>query len=442
MISITQRKSGFIRLLTTRLAFWTISQFATHVYRPGFLPGIGTIHFARWVTVPGSPISCFSPTMAGAGKAIWRISSPAPMTALPRYGRTPSAFRGRKPFPGRRERRRTIQALRKAEHGPNAVLVQRLSRELTTSIIRNNAEIRRGLSGTISKDEAKRWLALFGSAGRPTSKLDSSEIQSLVFGGLGFLRCGTCLFFDLPHNVSAARKWLAAIHPHIAFNDGRRLIGREAAVTLALSARGLHRLGLPPQGLATFPFAFLEGMTVSARARILGDVDKNNAESWAWGRTQPDVALLVYGEMQPGVAALAQMFINEAMTFGMTPPYEIPLKEVSESKEEPFGFVDGVSQPVIRGTYKGLATPIRSTWSNRANLSSAIRTTAETRRPGQRCRRPPILATSFRSSARPAASAWLWWKTTATWDSTVASWSSVCSSRMSTGFRRIAGRSA
>ena len=44
----------------------------------------------------------------------------------------------------------------------------------------------------------------------------------------------------------------------------------------------------------------------------------------------------------------------------MTPPYEIPLKEVSESKEEPFGFVDGVSQPVIRGTYKGLrnADPI------------------------------------------------------------------------------------
>ena len=56
-------------------------------------------------------------------------------------------------------------------------------------------------------------------------------------------------------------------------------------------------MGLPPQGLATFPFAFLEGMTVPARARILGDVDKNNAEHWAWGRTQPDVALLVYGEI-------------------------------------------------------------------------------------------------------------------------------------------------
>ena len=55
MISVTQRKPGFIRLLTTRLAFWAIGQFATRVSRPGFLRTIGTIHFARWITVPGKP---------------------------------------------------------------------------------------------------------------------------------------------------------------------------------------------------------------------------------------------------------------------------------------------------------------------------------------------------------------------------------------------------
>ena len=65
--------------------------------------------------------------------------------------------------------------------------------ELTTTIIRTNAEIRRGLSGAMTEDEAIRWLALFGSAARPASKLVSSEIQSLVFGGLGFLKFGTCL---------------------------------------------------------------------------------------------------------------------------------------------------------------------------------------------------------------------------------------------------------
>ena len=138
----------------------------------------------------------------------------------------------------------------------------------------------------MTEDEAIRWLALFGSAARPASKLVSNEIQSLVFGGLGFLEFGTCLLFDLPDDVGAA--------PDVARDgeSGHRVqrrtpaaSDRHAVVTLALGARGLKRLGLPEQGLATFPFAFLDGMTTPARARILGDFEKNAAENWIWGRT-------------------------------------------------------------------------------------------------------------------------------------------------------------
>ena len=137
-------------------------------------------------------------------------------------------------------------------------------------------------------------------------------------------------------------------------------VDRKAVVTLALGARGLQRLGLPEQGLATFPFAFLDGMTTPARARILGDVDRNSSEHWAWGRTQPDVALLVYGDEQTFADDLAQRVTEAATASRMAKPHEIPLRMVSGGKEEPFGFVDGISQPVIRGTYKGLrnADPI------------------------------------------------------------------------------------
>ncbi len=55
MISVTQRKPGVIRWFTTRLAFWAIGQFATHFTDLDFSGRIGTIHFARWVTVPRSP---------------------------------------------------------------------------------------------------------------------------------------------------------------------------------------------------------------------------------------------------------------------------------------------------------------------------------------------------------------------------------------------------
>jgi deferrochelatase/peroxidase EfeB len=360
MISVTQRKPGVMRWITARLAFWGVGEFAARRYRPGFLRTIGTIHFARWVTAPGSPDVLFFSnydfswesyledfiTRAHDGlTAIWSNSIGFPRSQnLIQGGATD----------GERFKRYARHSMVPTRFWYSAYPGR------TTTIIRTNAEIRRGLSGAMSEDEAIRWLALFGSAARPASKLVSSDIQSLVFGGLGFLKSGTCLLFDLPEDVDAARKWLAVVKPNIGFNDGHRLIGRKAIVTLALGARGLQRLGLPEEGLATFPFAFLEGMTAPARARILGDVEKNASERWAWGRTQPDVALLIYGEEQNFVDDLARRLTDAALDSGMAQPYAIPLRTVSDGKEEPFGFVDGISQPVIRGTYKGLrnADPI------------------------------------------------------------------------------------
>jgi deferrochelatase/peroxidase EfeB len=355
MISITQRKPGAIRWFTSRLVFWAGGEFVMRYYRPGFLNDIGTIHFARWVTTPGAPDLLFFSnydaswesyledfiTRAHAGlTAIWSNSIGFPLTQNLIQGGASD---------GERFKRYARQSMVPTRFWYSAYP------QLTTTTIRTHAEIRRGLSGLMTEDEAIRWLAMFGSAARPAAKLFSIGIQSLVFGGLGFLEFGTCLLFDLPEDVRDARKWLAMVVPHIAFNDGRRLASdRNGAVTLALGARGLKRLGLPEQGLATFPFAFLEGMTTPARARILGDFDRNASEKWIWGRSQPDVALLIYGTSPAGVGDLSRNLIDGATKLGMAPPHEIPLKKVTDDKKEPFGFLDGVSQPVIRGTYKGL----------------------------------------------------------------------------------------
>lgn len=351
MISVTQRKPGLLRAFASRLIFWAIGELATRVYPPGFLGDISTIHFARWVTAPRSPDLIFLSnydsswesyledfiTRAHAGlTGVWSNS-----IGFPRA----ENLIGRGATDGERFKRYARRSMSPTRFWYSAYPT------LTTTAIRTNSDIRRGLSGAMTEDEAKRWLALFGSAPRPPSKLVSNEIQSLIFGGLIFMPQGTCLLFDLPADRDCARQWLSDVCPHIAFNDGRRL--RESAVvTLALGSEGLARLGLPAESLETFPFAFLQGMTGEGRARMLGDIGENGSEFWRWGRTQPHVALVVYGASEDAVERLAQLMVRRAKDFGATNHHRIPLETVRD--KEPFGFADGLSQPVIRGTYKAL----------------------------------------------------------------------------------------
>ena len=82
-------------------------------------------------------------------------------------------------------------------------------------------------------------------------------------------------------------------------DQDERALRHPAVVTLALGARGLSRLGLPSSAVESFPFAFNMGMVDPARARMLGDTGENAAEHWRWGRTQPDVILLMSGAKDP-----------------------------------------------------------------------------------------------------------------------------------------------
>ena len=353
MISVTQRKAGAIRWFTARLVFWAIGQLATLQFRPGYLGDINTIHFARWVTVPGTRDLLFFSNFDGSWESyledfitkahngltgVWSNSTGFP--------RTENLFQ-KGASDAERFKRYARHSMSPTPFWYTAYP------KLMTNEIRTNSAIRLGLSGALTEDEAVSWLALFGSAARPPSKLVSSEIQSIIFGGLGFLPFGVCLFPELPPTVADARAWLAAILPHVAFNDGRQL-KQDAVATLALGACGLQRLGLPEEGLRTFPYTFLTGLTDEARARILGDTGDSAKENWRWGKTAPHAAVLVYGNSAAAVAALETTLAAIAETHNVGLSHRVPLKEIMSGKKEPFGFVDGISQPVIRGTYKGL----------------------------------------------------------------------------------------
>lgn len=359
MISITQRKPGLLRWFTARLVFWVVGLAATSYFKPGFLSDIGTIHFARWVTVPKSRDLLFMSNYDGSWESyledfitkahagltgIWSNTVGFPKTEnLFQLGATD----------GDRFKRFARHSMVPTRFWYSAYP------DITTGSIRLNAAIRSGLSGVMTEDEAINWLALFGSAARPASKLVSNDIQSLIFGGLGFLPFGRAMICELPSDRVKASGWLKAVSGDIAFNDGRRL-AKDAMITLSLSWRGLTRLGLPEYVGPTFPLAFIDGMTKDYRSRILGDIGDNGPANWRWGNHSPDAAVLIYGRSDEEVEKVKARFLRACESAGMPTPHEVPLEPVTQDKTEPFGFADGVSQPVIRGTYKSLrnADPI------------------------------------------------------------------------------------
>ncbi len=355
MLSVTRRKPGFVRWFLIRVVFWLSSVAIARVYRPGFLNGIGTIHFARWVTVPGTRDFLFFSNYGGSWEsyledfitrahygltAIWSNSMGFPRSSNLIHGGASD---------GERFKRFARRSMLPTPFWYSAYP------DCTTANIRTNTLVRRGLAAALTNDEAQSWLALFGSAQRPDTKLESNDIQSIAFGGLGFMRFGACLLFQLSEDRSAAQNWLRQLLPDIAFNDAHRL-QREAVIIAAFGPHALIKFDLPEACVTQFPAAYLDGMATPDRARILGDVGDNAPGNWYWGRETPDVALLVYGTSPQALAQLQARITQQAAQHGHARLHQIDLKEIPENKksEEPFGFVDGVSQPVISGTHRAL----------------------------------------------------------------------------------------
>jgi len=357
MVSVTRRKPGIVRWFTIRLVFWLITEFVTRVYRRGFLSDIGTIHFARWITVPGTRDFIFLSNYGGSWESyledfitrahfgltgVWSNSIGFPRTNNLIDGGASD---------GERFKRYARRGMLPTPFWYSAY------RDTTTSHIRTNASIRRGVASALTNEEALDWLALFGSAVRPDGKMESSEIQSLVFGGLGFLPFGVCLLYRLSGNQHQAQAFIKQLTPHVAFNDGRRLQS-DAVISIGLGPEALAKLGLPPDCVTGFPAAYLGGM--AARARIVGDIDENAPGKWSWGADELlDVTILIYGTSAQAVRDLDAKIQKSAASHGATERYRIDLVKVEEAgtKTEPFGFVDGISQPLIRGTYKSLRKP-------------------------------------------------------------------------------------
>ena len=248
LASLYEMKPGKLRRFTVRLAFWLIGELASRHFRPGFLGALGTIHFARWVMVRGTGDLFFFSNYSGS----WESYLEDFITRANR-GLT-AVWSNTRDFP------RTVNLFELG--ASDGARFKRWARrwqiptgfwysaypDLSTAAIRRNAAMRQGLAHARTEEEAARWMTLFGSETRPASALEMNEIQSLVFGGLGFLPSGLCLGFRLSGSGDRAKQWLQELlnSGMVAFGDGRKRIETNGQRSLGSGPRLSERLDSTP----------------------------------------------------------------------------------------------------------------------------------------------------------------------------------------------------
>ena len=186
-----------------------------------------------------------------------------------------------------------------------------------------------------------------------TPLLQLSDIQGLAMRGFGQLPYAGYLCFQIsePGNF---RKWLNTsleqgfISP--ASVDKTQLGTEHYA--LAFTAAGLQTLMGQHCLSDTFPIEFVEGMVEPQRSRLLGDLHANTPHNWRWGANN-DIHGMLIGFAQQETQV--QPLLNQAAQT------EHGLKEITRfighvpsDGKEPFGFADGVSQPLIKGSPRAL----------------------------------------------------------------------------------------
>jgi deferrochelatase/peroxidase EfeB len=362
MTGVSRIKPARLRRFTLKLAFYVIGTLSAR-FRPGYLSDIGTINFARWVVLPGTDQLIFFSNYGGSWESyledfvtkahegltgIWSNTEGYPKTSTLFFEGATAA----EPFLrwARRQHRPTYFWYSGYPH-------------LTTDRIRSNAAIRQGLAGARTEDEAKAWLANLGSRMPPPSALDTPEIQTIVFGGLKHHPYAASLILDLPGEAAAARKWLGETAAGVTFGDQP---DPDKVTLLALSASGLRKLGLDEAQLASFPFAFRMGMADPIRSNILSDTGDDKPAEWIWGGDNAaDAALILYAADEALLAAAIEAATKAIAGAGGSVIHQVafrPLEEDAQASgggrrnqaKEAFGFADGVSQPIIKGTRRWL----------------------------------------------------------------------------------------
>jgi deferrochelatase/peroxidase EfeB len=175
------------------------------------------------------------------------------------------------------------------------------------------------------------------------SPVDYDDMQGLLRFGYGRLT-EACFLLLRVQNAATAGIWLESAPVSTAKEQSSP---PERALQLAFTSDGLRKLNVDEQVLNGFSAEFLAGMAGDEnRSRRLGDTGANAPKYWQWGGPEkvPDAIAMIYA--MPGMLAdWRDSLEKELQQSGFELLQCLPTSDMGGV--EPFGFVDGVSQPVL-----------------------------------------------------------------------------------------------
>jgi len=172
--------------------------------------------------------------------------------------------------------------------------------------------------------------------------VEYKDVQALVRFGFGKMTEACYLLLRIK-NPSAARSWLSQA-PITAADSQPSL---RSALQIAFTRQGLEAIGVPQTVIAGFSTEFITGLTGDpSRSRRLGDIGENSPEKWRWGwkNSVPDAVLMLFAyPMQ--LEKWKQHIKGEFWESAFEEMDCLPTADMGG--REPFGFVDGISQPEL-----------------------------------------------------------------------------------------------
>lgn len=178
---------------------------------------------------------------------------------------------------------------------------------------------------------------------RPVETDDMQGLLARAYGHLPHARYLLCAVVD----GAKARAWLGRLVDGIS-TAGKRDDG--CAAQVAFTAAGLAALGVPDDALATLPRPLLEGIATSHRSRILGDVGASDPVMWRWGGPENPAVHVLLVLYAPTPEEMGREYAERAAAFeGALVEVAAPIEGLLRDGKEHFGFMDGLSQPVIKG---------------------------------------------------------------------------------------------